>query len=160
MIRLGKEQFLGAIAAACLSAGALLACGGARDAVVTPTPPEQTLYSRLGGIEVLRQLVDAWMLEVTTDPRIRDFFASADMGRVKLRLVERVCVLVEGPCLYRGVDLRELHAPLKIEGRHMRAFLELLEPAMKRANISEGLARELMEVMTVLGAQVSAPPSS
>ncbi len=136
------------IAALCTSA-----CGTQAE-VQTPVAEEDSLYKRLGGVEVLRRLVDAWMLEVATDPRIRDFFAEADLERVKLRLVERICVLVGGPCLYRGLELRELHAPLGIEPRHMRAFVELLEPAMLRVKVAPAPARELREAMAVLGAQV------
>ncbi len=115
-----------------------------------------SLYQRMGGIDVLRRLVDAWILEAGSDPRIRDFFVEADIARVKLRLVERLCVLAEGPCLYRGAELREHHASLGIEERHMRAFLDDLELAMKRAKIAPGPARELREGMLVIGAQIGA----
>lgn len=137
------------------SALVLSGCGStARPASTENQSVEETLYQRLGGIDVLRQLVDAWILEVASDPRIRDFFADADIARVKLRLVERLCVLVDGPCLYRGGELREHHAELGIEEHHMRAFIADLEPAMKRVKIVGDAARELREAMQVLGAQV------
>ena len=116
--------------------------------------PSDTLYQRVGGIDTLRRLVDAWILEAGSDPRIRDFFDGADIARVKLRLVERLCVLAEGPCLYRGAELREHHSTLGLEERHMRAFLDDLESAMQRVKIAPGPARELREAMLVLGAQI------
>lgn len=138
-----------------LSGLAFSACGStSRPANSENQTVEETLYQRVGGIDVLRQLVDAWILEVASDPRIRDFFADADIARVKLRLVERLCVLANGPCLYRGAGLREHHASLDIEERHMRAFIGDLDPAMKRVKISGEVARELREAMQVLGAQV------
>tara|TARA_R110002095_G_scaffold192082_3_gene169922 strand:+ start:129 stop:632 length:504 start_codon:yes stop_codon:yes gene_type:complete len=136
---------------------ALAACRPATPPIASQTAsktPSDTLYQRIGGIDVLRSLVDAWILEAGSDPRIRDFFAGADIARVKLRLVERLCVVVEGPCLYRGAELREHHAGLGIEERHMRAFLEDLEPAMTRVKIAPGPARELREAMLLLGAQI------
>lgn len=143
-----------------VAASALMACGGGSAAPAGATTaaetPDETLYQRAGGIDALRRLVDAWILEAASDPRIRDFFVNADIARVKLRLVERLCVLAEGPCMYRGAELREHHAPLGIEERHMRAFLDDLEPALKRADITGAPARELREALLLLGAQIGA----
>lgn len=143
-------------------ASALAACGGNKSGGGSSEPApavvsgDETLYARIGGIDVLRRLVDAWILEAASDPRIRDFFIGADIARVKLHLVERLCVLAEGPCLYRGAELREHHAPLGIEEHHMRAFLDDFEPALKRAEISGEPARQLREALLVLGAQIGA----
>ncbi len=124
------------------------------ESTAASAPAEESLYQRLGGIDVLRRLVDEWMLEAASDPRIRDFFVEADFARVKLRLVERLCVLVDGPCMYRGAELREHHAGLGIEERHMRAFLDDLAAAMERVEISGAVARDLREALQVLGAQI------
>ncbi len=116
---------------------------------------EATLYERLGGVDVLRALVDAWMLEVSSDPRIRDYFAHADIGRLKLRLVERICVQVQGPCLYRGREMYEVHADLGLEDSHLRAFLQALDPAMRRVKIKDGPAEELREVIRGLAEELA-----
>jgi len=140
-----------------LLALSLCHCGSAPPVASPDTPvtsEEESLYARLGGVDTLRALVDAWILEAATDPRIRTFFGSADIAHLKLRLVERLCVLVDGPCMYRGAELRGHHASMGIEERHMRAFLDDLEPAMKRANVEGDLARELREALLVLGAQI------
>ena len=136
-----------------------VACGGkASQPSATPAveASRETLYARLGGVDTLRTLVDSWILEAASDPRIRDFFVDADMGRLKLRLVERLCVLTDGPCMYRGAELRAHHASLGIEERHMRAFLDDLEPALERAEIRGEPARELREALLLLGAQIGA----
>jgi hemoglobin len=104
---------------------------------------DATLYERLGGVDVLRVLVDEWLVVASSDERIRDFFAGADISRLKLRLVERICVQVEGPCLYRGREMYAAHADLGLEDSHLRAFLQALEPAMQRAKIEGKAADEL-----------------
>lgn len=148
----------GSTRVATLLLGLGIACGGQSkpESVSTSTPAiaADTLYQRMGGIDVLRGIVDAWILEAAGDARIRDFFRDADIGRVKLRMVERICVLVEGPCMYRGAELREHHSALGIEERHMRAFLEDVEPALERAGLSPDVAQELREALIVLGAQI------
>ncbi|MCP4447875.1 MAG: group 1 truncated hemoglobin [Myxococcales bacterium] len=139
--------------------GIALGCSGSSPPpthTTTVVSATNTLYERLGGIDVLRSLVDAWMLEVASDSRIREVFVDADIARVKLRLVERLCVLTGGPCMYRGAELHQHHASLGIEERHMRAFLEDLKPAMKRAEIPEKAGAELREALLLLGAQIGA----
>ncbi len=147
---MGQVAFLITIAL-CTNCGAQ-AAGDTNHNVRDP----ETLYTRLGGVSVLRQLVDAWLLEAASDSRIRDFFQGADISHLKLRLVERICVLVDGPCLYRGADVAEHHAGLGISAHHMRAFLDDLGPALGRMRVDEASAKELREALVVLGAQIEA----
>lgn len=134
-------------------------CGGSSNASSTLPTAEvdnpETLYKRLGGVDVLRLLVDEWLLEVSSDARIRALFANVDIAHLKLRLVERICVQVEGPCLYRGRDMYEAHADLELEDSQVRAFLQALNPAMQRANIAEGPAEELRGVIRGLAEELA-----
>jgi hemoglobin len=116
---------------------------------------EGTLYERLGGVDALRALVDAWLQEAGSDPRIRDFFGRADVGHLKLRLVERICVQVQGPCLYRGREMYEVHADLGLEDTHLRAFLQVLEPAMQRVLPKDAPRDELREVIRGLAEELA-----
>lgn len=116
---------------------------------------ESTLYQRLGGVDVLRVLVDEWLIIASSDERIRNFFAKTDISRLKLRLVERICVQVQGPCLYRGREMYAAHADLGIEDSHLRAFLEGLGPAMLRAKIEGAAADELRSAIRGLAEELA-----
>ncbi len=139
-----------------IAAGAGCAGSLTSDSQRSVVAAPQSLYNRLGGALVLQQLVDAWLLEAASDSRIRDFFRGADISHLKLRLVERLCVLVDGPCLYRGANVAEHHAGLGIRPHHMRAFLDDLRPALQRVGVDEALAKELREALVVLAAQIEA----
>lgn len=140
-----------------LSVVLLLACGKNPSPVSTIPQPSvaNTLYARLGGIEVLRTLVDEWLLEVTSDHRIKSFFVEADISRLKLRLVERICVLVQGPCMYQGRELFAVHQGLSVADSDLRAFVEDLEPAMLRAKIDSETAAELRQAVRGLAAELA-----
>lgn len=122
----------------------------------TISSEEQSLYVRLGGIETLRPLVDEWMLEVTSDPAIRDFFMDADISQLKERLLERLCVLSDGPCLYKGRSVFQVHASMELEDGHLRRFLVGLDAAMKRLEIAPEPASELQERMRGMAAEIAA----
>lgn len=135
-----------------------LACGGgsgAKDSGTFPAADKDSLYDRLGGIDVLRVLVDEWLLELSSDERVGAHFARADIAQLKLRMVERLCVEVEGPCLYRGRDITEVHAGMDLEESDLRAFLDTLDPAMKRANIEDAPAEELRDAVRALAEELA-----
>lgn len=133
-----------------------MACSGpSSNGLARKDRVDASLYVRLGGVDALRVLVDEWILEVSSDARIREYFAEADMGTLKLRLVERICLLVDGPCVYRGRDLYEAHSHLQLEDRHLTAFLEGLEPAMRKVNIDGNEAQELRDRVRGLAAELA-----
>ncbi len=132
------------------------ACSSTADSRTSQAPvAKDSLYARLGGIETLRVLVDQWILQASSDERIRDYFAHSDMAILKERLLERICLLVEGPCIYKGRDLYEAHEHLRLEDRHLTAFLDDLEPAIERADIAAEPAKELRELVRGLASELA-----
>lgn len=119
----------------------LAACGGRPGPDGAPAPG---LFERLGGVAGLRAIVDEWVGTAAADPRIQDFFVDADIARLKLRLVERLCVAAGGPCVYRGRDLDEAHADLALRPEHVDAFLADLEAALVARGVDDATRDELL----------------
>ncbi|MBL4636898.1 MAG: group 1 truncated hemoglobin [Kofleriaceae bacterium] len=128
--------------------------------VGTSASTQQSLYVRLGGIESLRPLVDEWMLEVTSDKHIRDFFAQSDISKLKLRILEKICVLADGPCLYQGRGMYSVHAQIKLDDTHLQRFLVGLDAAMTRVSIEPAAAAELRERVRDVAAQIAVSSDS
>jgi hypothetical protein len=63
---------------------------------------DRTLYQRLGGHNAIVAVVDDFVGNVAADKRINKFFAKANIGRLKARLVEQICQGSGGPCTYTG----------------------------------------------------------
>lgn len=133
--------------ALCLAGG----CGGRGDQAPAPT-----LFERLGGVAGLRVVVDEWVGTAAADPRIQDFFVDADVARLKLRLVERLCVLAGGPCVYRGRDLDRAHAGMGLRPEHVAAFVADLEAALTARGVDEATRDELVRRVRRLGRAVTA----
>ncbi len=131
-------------------------CGSKQDSLQQEriSLEEQSLYSRIGGIEVLRVLVDEWILEVASDARIRDYFVHTSIATIKLRLVERLCTLASGPCMYRGKDVYSAHAKLHIGDEQIKAFMDDYDAAILRTEISKPLAAELRKAILGLAAAI------
>jgi hemoglobin len=123
--------------------------------VEQPVAADSTLYSKLGEIDGIRQLVDQWILEAATDRGIRDHFKRADIARLKEHLVEYVCLRAGGPCLYRGRDLGEAHSGLKLRAEDLQAFWRAMDRALRRLQVGEETGRELRHEMEKAAAELA-----
>src|SRR3981189_3993963 len=85
-------------------------------------PDSRTPYERLGGYSAIVAVVDDFVGNVAADNRINRFFARANIGRLKARLVEQICQGTGGPCVYTGGDMRSVHAGMGIQWRPFNAL--------------------------------------
>src|SRR5215471_16938394 len=92
----------------------------------------RTLYDRLGGYPAISAVVDDFVKNVAADKRINRFFANANIGRLKARLVEQICQGTGGPCTYRGGDMRSVHAGMGIQSKHFNALVEDLGKSLNK----------------------------
>src|SRR5262245_8799636 len=84
----------------------------------------RSLYERLGGLPAIRAVVDDFVGNVARDKRLNGFFANANIGRLKARLVEQICQGTGGPCVYTGRDMRSVHAGMGIRSRDFNALVQ------------------------------------
>lgn len=138
---MSRRGGLAAGVALALALGAA-ACGG-RSAPADP-PETSSLYQRLGGLEGLRPVVDEWVAIAASDPRIQAFFVDADIARLELRLLEHLCLLAGGPCVYQGRELDEAHAGMGLRDVHLEAFVGDLSRALVATGADPDAARALL----------------
>ena len=70
---------------------------------------EKSLYERLGGKAAITAVVDDFVGRVAADNRINSFFATTDIPRFKMNLVNQICEASGGPCKYTGRDMKTTH---------------------------------------------------
>jgi hemoglobin len=130
------------VAAAALVVG-LTACSSAPVA-----PREASLYDRLGGAPALSAVIDDFVGNVATDPRINGFFANTDVTRLKRLLNEQVCAGTGGPCQYAGRSMKATHTGMGVTEAHFNALMEDLVKTLDKFGVP---AREKNELLGVLG---------
>ena len=129
----------GSIAAVALVAYALSSTSAAAT--------QRTLYQRLGGHNAIVAVVDDFVGNVAADKRINKFFAKANIGRLKARLVEQICQGTGGPCTYTGADMRTAHAGMGIESRHFNALVEDLGKSLNKFKVPPREQKELVAIL-------------
>ena len=126
----------------CVSLGAIL-CACASHPITTET----SLYQRLGGEGTMTVVVSEAIDSVRENPRINQSFDKVNIKRLKQKIVEQICFLTGGGCVYDNDDMKTVHAGLNITEREFYGLVEALVRALDGHSV--GL-REKNELLAVL----------
>lgn len=114
-----------------LAASGLLMAGAA----FAQTAPNDQLYKAFGEKTGLVSLMDDFMVRLLADPRTGPHFKPSNQQRVKDQLVDQLCQLSGGPCVYKGADMKSAHANLDIKKSDFNALVEVLQQSMDAKGI-------------------------
>jgi hemoglobin len=135
------------VRAGSLAAAALLALTFSSTSAFATTP-KKSLYERLGGYKAIVAVVDDFVANVAADKRINKFFAKANVGRLKARLVEQICQGTGGPCVYTGASMKQAHAGMGVENKHFDALVQDLGKTLNKFKVPK---KEQGELVAILG---------
>lgn len=94
-----------------------------------------TLFDDLGGEQGIRA-VNTHMLELNlSDPQMAPIFEHTNMERLKDLLFLHTCHIADGPCDFRGQDMRRAHEGLNIRTIHFNRLTENMQKAMDAEGI-------------------------
>ena len=107
-----------------------------------------SLYQRLGGYDVIAAIVDEVLARMREDPKFARFGTrSADSrNRGRQLLVDQMCALAGGPCVYIGRDMKTAHAGFGITEEEWEASLRHTRDALVRQRIGEHEQRDFLEL--------------
>jgi hemoglobin len=109
---------------------------------------DASLYQRLGGYDVIAAFVDDTYKMLRSDPRFSRFAARSidSQQRARQLLVDQICHLTGGPCLYMGRDMKTSHTGLRITEDEWEASIGYTRQALKNHNVR---GRESDEVIAI-----------
>lgn len=96
---------------------------------------DNALYRQFGEKEGLVRIVDDMYATVIVDPRTAPYFENAPIRRIKTKLVEQLCVLLDGPCVYTGRPMKRTHEGQNIDRAAFNALVEDLQAAMDKNGV-------------------------
>jgi hemoglobin len=109
---------------------------------------KKPLYDRLGGKPAIMAVVDDFIGNVAGDARINKRFATADIPRLKTMLVNQICQVSGGPCIYTGASMKDAHKGMKISDAEFTALVEDLVKSLDKFNVG---AQEKNDLLGALG---------
>ena len=96
---------------------------------------DDALYEQFGERAGLTKIVDDMYDNVLADPRTAPYFDDAPVKRIKQKIVEQFCVLLEGPCVYTGRNMKRTHEGQNIDRAAFNAVIEDLQAAMDKNGV-------------------------
>jgi len=113
----------------------------------------KSLYSRLGGKTAITAVVNQFVTNCATDPRINKFFTDTAkdpkrLAKFKKNLVDQICQASGGPCKYKGKSMKAAHRGMGITDADFNALVDDLVKALDQFHVG---ATEKNELLGALG---------
>ena len=118
---------------------------------------EKSLYTRVGGYDVLASVVDEFLQTLSTDPQMARFSAGMNLERRKRNRqlsLDFLCAAAGGPTLYLGQDMKTAHAGLGISAGDWQIAMDHIERALLKFKVPEKESKELLALIEDLADQI------
>ena len=102
------------------------------------SPTKDTLYRHLGGYDVIAAVIDEFLSRFGSDPELARFGGGRSLDsrqRTRQLIVDQVCSLAGGPCVYTGRDMKTSHAGFGITQAEWQATLQHASDALERCSV-------------------------
>jgi hemoglobin len=106
-----------------------------------------SVFQDFGAREGLVRIMDDFMVNLLADKRTAPFFKEADQKRVKEQLVDQICEILGGPCVYKGAKMKPIHSGHEINREHFNALVEQLQFAMDKNKVPFRSQNKLLAVL-------------
>jgi hemoglobin len=115
----------------------------------------RTLYSRLGGAEGIRRIIDDVITAHLNNPIVGERFRKAeDLGRLKTKAWEFFCAGAGGPETYTGKDMIAAHKGMNITEQEYEAVTNDILSALAKNRIDDATAGDVTAILNSLKSQV------
>ena len=111
--------------------------------------PKDSLYRRLGGYDQMAAVIDEFLSRFGSDPGLARFGGGRSLHsrqRTRQLIVEQICALAGGPCVYTGRDMRTSHAGLGISEAEWQATLQHASAALEGRGLAPTEKAEFLAI--------------
>jgi hemoglobin len=112
-----------------------------------PAAAPRNLYERLGGQEGLEAVIDALLVNIGADSRIKHYFNNLDQLRFKTNMVAFLCEKTGGACSYTGGEIKKAHKGLQVTSEDFDAMMETTGKTLDEKDVAGADKKELMDLL-------------
>ncbi len=124
--------------------------------------PAKTLYQRLGGFDAIAGIVDDFIGQLKDDPAFKRFGggrAKDSLMRTRELVVEQICYLTGGPCVYIGRDAKTAHAGLAITQEEWDSTIKKFNVSLDKFKVAEPEQKEFLAMIEKLRPDIVEKPA-
>ena len=118
---------------------------------------QESLYKRLGGYDAIAAVTDDFIGRLATDPSIQRFFvghSDDSKQRIRQHIIDQLCQLTGGPCVYKGRDMKTAHKGLGITQADWDASVKHLVATLDKFKVPEKEKNEVLTAVSSLKDQI------
>lgn len=119
-------------------------------AVAEEMPAAKTLYHRMGGYDVIAGVVDDLLSQLKADPAFDRFGGGRSQGslmRTRQLIVDQICSLAGGPCVYFGRDMKPSHEGLKITEAEWESMIDKFKVSLEKFKVAAPEQKEFIALI-------------
>lgn len=109
--------------------------------------PQQSLYQRIGGQEVLSKVVSETLDKTSSDPKTKRSFEGIKLAKLKESVTNQLCQLTGGGCNYEGDTMQKSHADAKITTAEFELMVQNLRDALDHQQVGTREKNELLKIL-------------
>ena len=98
---------------------------------------QQTLFERVGGEEIIRELIHEFYDRVIADPDLKPFFENTSIGKLRRMQREFFSAALDGPITYTGRPLSYVHHGRGITKHHFALYVDHLIDTLRGRGIND-----------------------
>lgn len=155
------KRSLGFLALLVLVAAAVMPIAAEAQAPASGQPVTPALYKRLGGYDAIAAVVDDFIGRLLGDPQQARFFMghSADSkARIRQLIVDQLCAVTGGPCVYVGRDMKTSHKGLGVTEADWTGAVNHLVAALDKFKVPPKEKDEFLAIASSLKKDIVEKP--
>ena len=124
-------------------------------------PKEKTLYFRIGGYDVIAEVVDDFIGQLGKDEAFKRFGGGRSMNslhRTRQLVVDQICWLADGPCVYIGREMKPAHEGLAITQEEWDSTMKKWKISLDKFKVAEPEQKEFLALIEKLQKDIVEPP--
>lgn len=118
---------------------------------------QESLYKRLGGYDAIAAVSDDFLDRLGKNPMLSKFLIglnSTSKQTLRQHLVDFLCNVTGGPCLYLGKDMKTAHTGLMITDHEWDAAAVDLVATLDKFNVGAKEKEEVLGAVSSLKSQI------
>lgn len=111
---------------------------------------QETLYKRLGGYDAIAAVTDDFIVRLATDKDLSRFFvghSDDSKGKIRVHIINMVCMATGGPCNYTGRDMKTTHKGLGISENDWKIMAEHFVVTLNKFKVPKKEQDELLAIV-------------
>lgn len=121
----------------------------------------ESLYKRLGGYDAIAAVTDEFVGRLVSNKTLARFFTGASTNskqRIRQLVVDQLCAVTGGPCVYIGRDMKTAHAGMGITEADWNAAVKDLVDTLDKFKVPQKEKDELIAIVATTKADIVEKP--